>query len=1355
MKPKYLIFTALLLILTEILPLSVQAWERRIPIISLSRSEGLSNGAVNTIIRDHEGYFWLGTWNGLNRWDGRSMEIFLPGKSSTDIHNHVIREIYEIPGKGLWLLTNKGISFYNSRTGIFKGFFTDLKGNINHETDISITLTPGHGVFVWIKSLGLFQYDSINDNFREVEFVGKASLIQERVWRIHSLSDKLIFIGESGNVWLLKQQKLQLINHCSISRPIIRTWCFERNNEGWVILAQRNGPSLTINLSTGKINEIALLGDNITAWSSPKNQKYFLAGSEKGNIYLFNPDSLGLKKIIDARQYATVEAFTSRILDIYQDEEEGLFIGTDGNGIFIFRPIYAEISSLPATRLSYPVVRCFLRFGDKLLIGTKGGGINILNQEGKHIGTLTDANGLNNNSVLSMHQRPSGKIWVGTDGRGINIIDPIHTKISALNPEILPPSIRDMGSVYRILDDGRGNIFLGTSGWGVIWLQYDQKKPDVLFSATQLPITNENSGTVIRKVIYALALQKPGIIWIGVRGEGLIKFNYLNNRIESTYNTSNNPDLIINDDILSLFFDHHGVLWVGSSGGIMAFSLEDNKIRKENESVLKRLQYLSIHSIQEDRLNNLWISTSAGIVRIDTQREGAFFFDKVDGLINDEYSDGAGFYDPTTDLFFAGGTRGIDRIHTKSINIRRTFPVLAFTKLYIADKLIKPGIPPLQENLNWQKALHLSYSQNSMSIEATPITVASRTNFRVLYKLLPTDTVWKEPGPTGLISLVNLRPGEYSLLVTLANDNFRLAQPPRLIKIKVDPPIFLSKPAIIAYILTLILIQTGILLFYRRKAALKRRRALEELEKQKERELQEYKIEFFTHLAHELRTPLTVINTQTYRLIEDPTTKKLKIPLIRIYRNTLRLQKLVNEIMQFRRLEKRNEILQIQPCKIDEIINEIINDLEVLAVQRQINFNVNCPDNLHLYCDKEKLYRILSNLISNSIKYNREGGAVNIEVSWIHPSSIQIAISDQGEGFTEDKLKKLFEPFAVSKTKQETNESKRFYSVGLGLAVTKALVDFLKGHLEIKNLPEGGATAIVTLNVEKTHPEGIENAFPKPPTKLETLTKSSMDELILQDTPYSDTKPLILIVDDEPEILQSITDVMGYNYQYIYAENGIKALELLEINSPQLIISDIMMPGMDGIELCKRIRENIKYSHLPIILLTARAEIEDRISGLEAGADSYIPKPFHPRHLKVRVSKLLEQRERFKETFGKPSTQASQAYQIPDPFLHKIIKIIDENLEDYSLNADYLSDKLAISKSSLYLKLKNLARITPHDLINKRRLEKAALLLKTTQLTVSEIIDQTGFNSRTYFYELFTKHYGCTPTQFRKEVNFN
>lgn len=212
---------------------------------------------------------------------------------------------------------------------------------------------------------------------------------------------------------------------------------------------------------------------------------------------------------------------------------------------------------------------------------------------------------------------------------------------------------------------------------------------------------------------------------------------------------------------------------------------------------------------------------------------------------------------------------------------------MAFTKLYIADKLIKPGTSPLQENLNWQKALHLSYSQNSLSIEATPVTAASRTNFRVLYKLLPTDTAWKEPGPTGLISLVNLRPGEYSLLVTLANDNFRLAQPPRLIKIKVDPPIFLSKPAIIAYILTLILIQTGILLFYRRKAALKRRRALEELEKQKERELQEYKIEFFTHLAHELRTPLTVINTQTYRLIEDPTTRKLKIPLIRIYRNTL------------------------------------------------------------------------------------------------------------------------------------------------------------------------------------------------------------------------------------------------------------------------------------------------------------------------------------------------------------------------------------------------------------------------------------------------------------------------------------
>ncbi len=1353
MKSYRLLYVFLFTAIACVCPLHIQAWEKRIPVISLGRSEGLSNGAVNTIIRDHEGYVWLGTWNGLNRWDGRSMETFLPGKSNTDIHNHVIREIYEVPGRGLWLLTNKGLSFYNSRKSIFRGFFTDLKGNINHETDLSLTLTSGHEVFVWIKSLGLYRYDASSDGFTEVDFPGRATLLQNRVWRIHSYQDKLLFISENGNVWILNRQMLQLVGHCPISRPVIKTWCFDDRTEGWIILAQRNGPSLMMSLKSGKVHEISLPDDNLTAWSSTKNTRNFLAGSEKGDIYRFNPDSLRLHKTIDSRQYATLNAFTSRILDIYQDGEEGLFIGTDGNGVYVFRPITAEISSLSASRLSYPVVRCFLSYEDNLLVGTKGGGINILSQDGKNIGILTDADGLNNNSVLSLYQRPGGSIWVGTDGRGINIIDRRTRKITSLSWDIFPQSIREMGSVYKIVDDGRGNVFLGTSGWGVIWLQYDQRNPDKFYTASQLPISNENGGTVIRKVVYALALEKPGIVWIGIRGEGLVRFNYLNNRIENILNTSISPELIFNDDILSLFIDHEGVLWVGSSGGIMALSIADNQIRKKHGSVISRLQSQSIHAIQEDRHNNLWMSTSAGIVRVDALRKGAYFFDKIDGLINAEYSDGAGFYDPFTDFFYAGGTSGIDRIYAGKIVIRRTFPDMAFTRLYIGDKLIKPGTSPLTENINWQNKLHLSYNQNSISIEATPVTAAGRSNFRVLYKILPVDTSWREPGTSGLISLVNLKPGKYTLQVALTNDISQFSHPPRKIELIVDPPLFLSKPAILAYVVFLLLIQGGILLFYKRKAAQKRNKALEDLEKQKQRELQEYKIEFFTHLAHELRTPLTVINTQTYRLIEDPSTRKLKQPLIRIYRNTLRLQKLVNEIMQFRRLEKGKETLQIQPCRIDEVLKEIISDLEVLALQRQISFDVKCPDNPHMLCDRDKLFRILSNLISNSVKYNRDGGIVSIEACWIKPTELQITISDQGEGFSEDELKKLFEPFAINKVGGGIRESQRFYSVGLGLAVTKALIDLMNGSLSIKNSPEGGATAIVTLQVENIEPSGPSETSPISVEKSEKLVQLANDEFILPDFKTNESKPVILVVDDDPEILQSITDVLGQGYHFIYASNGKVALDLINVTTPQLIISDIMMPLMDGIELCRSIRENIRYSHIPIILLTARAEIEDRISGLEAGADSYIPKPFHPAHLRVRVSKLIEQRERFKSTFGKPSTQASQAFQIPDPFLHKIIRIIDENIEDFSLNADYLSDKLAISKSSLYLKLKNLAGITPHDLINKRRLEKAALLLKTTQLTVSEIIDQTGFNSRTYFYELFTRHFGCSPTHFRKEAN--
>ncbi|HBI81757.1 MAG TPA: hypothetical protein DDY04_07450 [Bacteroidales bacterium] len=1352
MKQSKLIGVFLLITLHGLSVSDSFAWEKRIPIVTLSKTEGLSNGAVNCIVRDSEGYFWFGTWNGLNRWDGYSMEVFLPGRTSGDIHNHVIREIYEYQAKGLWLLTNKGLSFYNNRNGKFSNYFSNLKGNINYETDIALTLSNTKGVLAWIKNKGLYQYDSIEGCFRKLNIVSESELIDKGVWRIHEINDLLVFLGENGTVWILKENYLRCIGQFPVSRPIIKTWSYDTPAAPYLFLAQRNGPSLMMNLFSGQIHEISLPTDNFTSWALDTQKHSFFAGTEKGDIYWFNPNSLELKKLIDARQYSFTNTLTSRIIDIYKDEREGLLVGTDGNGAFVFRQISAEISSLPASRLSYPVVRCFLPIGNNLLVGTKGGGINVLDERGNQIKVLTSENGLNNNSVLSMYQRTDGTIWVGTDGMGLSLIKPDLNKISQLSLSNLPANLQGMGSVYKIIDDHLGNIFLGTSGWGVIRIQYDQKNTTRILSTQQLSLEHDSADEIQKQVVYALAIEKPGVLWIGVRGEGLVKYNYINNKVETRLNTSSEPELIFNDDILSLYFDHSGMLWAGTSSGMMCIDVASKQYKKRYPFIVNKMEHMSVHAVEEDKNGNLWVTTSAGIARIDNQRKGIHYLDNSDGLINREYSDGAGFYDCSTGFFYAGGSSGIDRIQTDTIRIQRFFPPLAFTRFFVNDKLIKPGNSPLETHINQQITIKLAYSQNSIAIEATPITATSRINYRVLYKLLPADTLWKEPGSSGLISLINLKPGNYNLLITLCNDLNELSLPPRSLTIIVAPPFYLSRLALFIYVVILFIIQSAILLFYRRKAEKKRRIALQEFEKQKEKEMQEYKIEFFTQLAHELRIPLTVISVQTYQLLEDAKIRQYKSTLMRIYRNTLKLQKLVNEIMQFRRLEKGKEPLRLQPCGIDEILDEVLADLEVLALQRKITFEVNHPIDPHFVCDKDKLLRILSNLISNAIKYNREGGKITITVNRAENDCLTISISDEGQGFSAQDMKNLFEPFGVSKA-YRNNNLQSFYSVGLGLAVTKSLVELMNGRLEIRNLSPLGAQVTVTL----------------PGIKYETLKQEDSNKLTIEDfedntqtsqiessdvisTDVSE-KPLIMVVDDDPETCDCIADILRPQYKLINAENGKVAQEILKNTTPQLIISDVMMPQLDGIDLCKAIRNDFRISHLPIILLTARSEIEDRIAGLEAGADSYIPKPFHPEHLRVRVRKLLEQREKFKDTFSKVTTQAGQAFLIPDPFLHKLIKIIDENLEDIALNADFLADKVAVSKSSLYLKLKNLAGLTPHDLINKRRLEKAALLLKTTHLTVSEIIDQTGFNSRTYFYELFTRYYGCSPSQYRKPEN--
>lgn len=1319
---------------------------------SISRREGLSNGAVNTIVKDSEGYIWFGTWNGLNRYDGSNIVTYLPGSNSNSIHNHVIQELYPSSAGPIWMLTNKGVGLYDNILDRFSSYFTQESEQINYENDIAVCHSDSYGTLASVFGSGIFSFDNKTRQFSKVNFDKQSQQLSLSIKRIHIADNRAYCITSNGKLVMISGNRLLELMQLPLTSAISSSFSVLINRHPYLLITQRAGASILVDLKTKEIQLLRLPDDIITSFAISKVKEKLWVGTEKGRIYSFNLLTRKFEVLDKLSNLLKNNPISTRILSIYETDNDILWIGTDGNGVYYLNLTEFPNKSLSSDQLAYPIVRSILVTSKRdVLIGTKGGGIDIFDSLGNHIRQISVKNGLSNNSVLSFHEQLDGSVWVGTDGKGIDILSADYRSIRNFPRDFNISHPLNFASVYRILEDSDHRIYLGTSGYGVIRVEFDKTRNLLPVSCEQLVLDKSVVAPGIQKqIVYALAEEKPGIIWIGTRGLGVYRYNTITKRVLSQYTTRTNPKIIRNDDILSLSANYLGRIWVGTSNGIFNLvPVSADSVKIEGLIVQSDLINTSIHALQFDKKGNLWITTNQGLSMIDNSRVNVRSFNTNDGLVNFEYSDGASFYDINAGRLYVGGTMGVDIIQTDEIHFSSYFPPIAINQLFIRNQLVVPGNKSvLSSRINYQKRLDLNYNQNSLTFYVSPLAFWAQERHRISYRLknLPDD--WTTNPLNQPINFSNLEPGKYLLQLRVSDENGNWSKQIREIEIVIAPPFWKTAWAIIGYILIFIGIQAWIFSAYRRREARKKEAILQEFQKKKEAELQSYKIEFFTNVAHEFRTPLTLITSHIHALLEDTRNGAENPRLLKVFNNSIKLQKLVLEIMQFRKLEKGKEPLNIQLTKPVELIREVVSDLELLAQQRNISCNVVAPEGEMVFMiDADKFQRIVTNLVSNSIKYNKPGGFVKISIKSVE-SKLIVEIEDNGVGIKPEYFQKVFEPFGISSARKK-GSFPGYRSTGLGLAVTKGLIELLKGTISFESAPgEGTKFTCIFPDVHQLSPVELLN---EPADEFNEIR--FIDESIPvkpeEDSTLNAGKPLILLVDDDSEILMLLQDFLKSDYNTMLASNGIEALEKIVTGKPDLVVSDVMMPEMDGIELCDKLRENFDTSHLPIILLTAKAEIEDRIAGLKAGADSYIPKPFHPEHLKVRIDKLLQSRSNMRILFGQPDGNPAFVKEIPDPFFQKMISYIDENIDDESFSSERLCDKLAISKSSLYTKTKSLLGTTPHGLINQRRLSKAAILLKSTTMTVSEIIDQTGFASRTHFYELFNKAYGCSPSDYR------
>ena len=1323
---------------------------------------------------DQYDYVWLGTWDGLNRYDGSSIKVYKPDPFlKGNISNNVIRDFLE-DGKGdLWVVTHLGINKYNRTTNSFQIYLDSLTDIPFLEYNIRACIGSDSSVWISLIGRGISRYSRKEDTFIPVDFQGIDSEWLTSVVDLGQHDGLQYLLGSDGKLVCTVNNRL-VFSKKLIDGAAFSFHKFLRVGQRY-FLAVVNTDKRLLLYDLADIekdpDKIKLGNVSVSSLSENLNHTAIWLGTESGDIFKITPEGAGFSAMSMNSFFPAFSKARIKILSIKETKQDIVWVGTDGDGVYKFltRPktFYSISEGQPeAGQLSHSIIRSIYEDNSgTLYIGTRGGGLNIIDPVNGKTTILNSRNGLSNDAVLSINKDHDKNIWVGLDGEGIDMIEEGAGKIFHFPKDFENKNDLLFGSVYSICIDAFNDIWLGTSGYGVIHLKvcktpngkYRLKEYDQLSHPGEArPISIKSN------IVYTIVEEKPNLLWFGTRGGGIYRYNALTKEIEAHIQASaNEKNSLSNNDVLSLYIDKQEQLWIGSSGGLDRLFLQNKPYRIEHFTQHEGLPNNTIHGILEDLNANIWLSTNHGLVMFDRAKNTFKNFDTNDGLKNNEFADGAAFQSATSTKLFFGGIDGLDIVYPDKLHIQNYFPRLTVTEFQVRNVAIMPGDDShiLTQNIDLTENIILNYDQNFISFFYTTLDYWNKQKSEYGYFLENFDKDWNYIGQQQSVTLTNIPPGHYKLNINYANENGDWGIAPKIITITVTPPFWKTNWAYAFYILLAIGLQTGIVLYIRWRTRAKKAMAMNKFKAQQLKELNDYKLQFFTNIAHEFRTPLTLILGPVASLLHKSNNTGEQKQLKTIYSNSLRLQKLIDELIQFRKIESGKDSLAISTVDLIPFTQEIIESFKQHAADREVHLEFYPePDVLAACVDHKKIEKILINLISNAIKYNSKGGMISVTLKEFQGKAF-FTIRDEGIGIAEENRNKIFESFYQHPSEiANTNGIEK--STGIGLSLTKSLVQIHRGEIQVESKLGKGSAFTVMIPISKEYYTDLPEESPMILSSSHLPEKASLEfetDHYLPDQWAKETNQTasthqysLLIVDDHASIISLLDNILSDKYVIHKARNGKKALEILEEERIDLVISDVIMPDMDGLTLCKKIKENIQSSHIPVILLTAKGEIENRIEGLQVGADSYIPKPFHPEHLFIRIEKLIERmeliRKKFRNFADLELTHLSTGIgEKDDDFFSKITHCIQLHLSEPEFNADTIAEEVGMSKASLYKKVKTITSLTPHGLIKQYRLKKAADLLRNSGMSVSEVIYETGFNSRSYFYKSFNEMFHCHP----------
>ncbi|MFT4973486.1 MAG: signal transduction histidine kinase/DNA-binding response OmpR family regulator, partial [Saprospiraceae bacterium] len=1019
------------------------------------------------------------------------------------------------------------------------------------------------------------------------------------------------------------------------------------------------------------------------------------------------------------------------------------------------------------------IIRAFLEVeSNSFWVGTKGKGLfkfasDFYQTEQPLTYTkFNENNSAINNAVFSLCKGQDGLLFIGTDGDGITIYDLKKSKLISWSEISGSEHCDYFKSIYSIYQDEKGFIWLGTNGYGMIRFKIERSGDKLKLSQYKKYIADNDYGkSLSSNIIFSIVPKSQNQLWIGTRLGGLNLFNKESGSFRTYKNRKGDSQSLSNNDILCLKNDAKNRLWIGTSFGL---NLLEN-LRSDGSAIFKSytvkegLPNNTIHGIVSDKKSNLWISTNFGLSNFIVEESKFINYTKNEGLQNNEFADGAFYQDPKSGFVFMGGIKGFNYFLPQKIKESEVVPDLLIDKIsgqnqavpYYQGLVISPEskTPP---------AIVLDHDQNFFDIELSALTYINSEKCQYSYQLKNFDKGWNNINNRRNFSFTNVPRGNYSLWLKWTNSDGVWSKPVHAIDIKIRPVYWQSHLAVFSYAILFFFFVLFVLSYYKKHESLSQNI----LFRKREEELHENRLSFFTNIAHEFLTPLTLIVGPIQKLSETTNLSDKNQKFIQmIERNSSRLLFLTQQLLEFRKAEFDYLEVVVKKFNLVNLVEQIAELFDEWALEKNIEYTLETPSSLNGWFDKDKIEKIIFNLMSNALKYTPENGKIDLKVSIDKTNSkiLNITVINTGKGIPKEKLDSLFDKFLLTDTNSGADND--LFRTGIGLAFIKKLLTVLKGEVLVSSI--ANETTNFTIRIPCGKKAFAEKEFDVD-TDVGQVFISQHLKSILEDIPSDlnevpdkvatldaviDNRKTILIVEDEKEIHSFLNELLAEKYKISVAYNGIEALENVKKEIPDLIISDVMMPLMDGIELCKEIKKDIQTCHIPFIMLTAKESVLHRIEGIESGANSYIPKPFHPDHLIIRIQKLLEEKELILKHFSQDDLVENLAI-LPieneeKDFIKNVIKLIRKNIDNEKLQSLFVEKELGISNSQLYRKTKQIFGLSPGDLIRTIRLKHAAELLRKNVLTVSEICYLSGFNNRSYFYREFKKMYDSTPKNYQ------